>query len=109
VAVREVRERSGTELEVGSELMVEARVELGPLHPVDVAVELYHGLLDPQRDLGRGEAVTMRCEGPDGDCAWRYLGVLRCQGSGQHGYAVRVMPYNEALTHRVVPDLVRWG
>ena len=105
----QVREISGTELAVGSELVVEAELHLGSLHPVDVSVEVYHGALDQTRDVPRGESVPMRCEGQSASGAWRYVGMVICQGSGQHGYALRVMPYNESLSHRHDAALIKWA
>ena len=51
----------------------------------------------------------MRCEGQSASGAWRYVGTVICQGSGQHGYALRVMPYNESLSHRHDAALIKWA
>src|SRR5205814_1589954 len=78
VRVVSVTERSSRELQVGSELVVEAEVHLGALSPRDVVVEIYHGPLERSRDLVKGEAVPMKLEGEAGDGRWRFVGAIAC-------------------------------
>src|SRR5262249_10321008 len=50
VKIAEVRADGADPLHVGGELMVSARVQLGPLTPDDVQVQVFHGLVDNQGD-----------------------------------------------------------
>jgi len=38
-----------------------------------------------------------------------YAGAIPCRTSGQHGYAVRILPYHPDLVTPFVPALIRWG
>ena len=50
---------NGTGTHVGRDVRVEAVVDLGQLQPQDVIVELYHGILDDEGQIGNGQAVPM--------------------------------------------------
>lgn len=98
------------ELAVGSRLEVQARVHLGPIAPEDVSVEVYCGRLDRDGQILQGQGYPMRCDGPStSEGTYRYLVAVPCQASGQHGYAVRVMPHHGDLTHRYDSGLICWG
>jgi starch phosphorylase len=45
---------------------------------------------------------------PEGG-AWLFSGTIPCRTSGQHGYAVRVLPRNADLANPYEPGLVCWG
>ena len=69
---------------------MKAQVQLGRLSPDDVQVQLFHGLVD---NLGESRSRTRwRCAASNGDGAWVFTGTIPCRSSGQHGYAVRVLP-----------------
>ena len=40
---------------------------------------------------------------------WVFSGAIPCRSSGQHGYAVRVLPHNGDLANPFEPGLVTWG
>jgi starch phosphorylase len=40
---------------------------------------------------------------------WLFKGKIACRASGQHGFAVRVLPKNENLANPFEPGLVCWG
>jgi hypothetical protein len=40
---------------------------------------------------------------------WLFTGRIPCHASGQHGYAVRVLPQNQALANSFEPGLITWG
>ena len=41
--------------------------------------------------------------------SWVYRGTIPCRASGQHGYAVRVLPKHADLANSFEPGLVTWG
>ena len=43
------------------------------------------------------------------DGAWRFTGEIPTDESGAHAFAVRVIPYNETMTHPHETSLIRWA
>ena len=41
--------------------------------------------------------------------AYEYSVEVACEATGQHGYAVRVLPRHADLVHPFMPGLVRWA
>jgi starch phosphorylase len=96
------------EIKVGAQVTVRARVHLGNLKPGDVTVEIYHGPVDPQRNIINAEAIQMVCSESHGDGNYTFEGVIFCRVSGLHGYSVRVLPEHEELTNPHEPGLILW-
>jgi starch phosphorylase len=95
---------------VGGALQVRARVNLGALTPNDVEVQLYHGLVDSLGEIPRPHTVVMGHNGsPEKGSTWLFTGAIPCQTSGQHGFAVRVLPRHGDLANAFEPGLVCWG
>jgi starch phosphorylase len=110
VRVEAVEARGADPIHVGAELQVQARVNLGRLSPEDVEVQLFHGLVDSLGDIPRPMTVSMSTNGtpPPGN-TWVYAGSIPCRSSGQHGFAVRVLPRHSDLGNSFEPGLVCWG
>ena len=51
----------------------------------------------------------MSHNGPMEGQVWVFKGTIPCRSSGQHGYAVRVLPKNADLANPFEPGLVCWG
>lgn len=94
---------------VGTELKVKARVNLGGLSPSDVEVQLFHGVVDNLGEIPNPQTAIMSPNGSHEGSSWTYAGTLRCRSSGQHGYAVRVLPKHGDLANAFEPGLVCWG
>jgi starch phosphorylase len=109
VAVKEIRHESPDEVAVGEPVRVTAVVQLGWLTPDDVAVELYHGPTGGGHEIARGRIVRMKALEKTGDGLWRFYGEIATDQSGAHAFAVRVVPYNEAMTHPYETSLIRWA
>jgi starch phosphorylase len=109
VRVEQVESNGADPLRVGGQLEVKARVQLGSLSPQDVEVQLFHGVVDNQGEIPQPGTVTMGTNGsPDGG-RWVYSGVVPCRASGQHGFAVRVLPRHKNLGSPFETGLVVWG
>jgi starch phosphorylase len=94
---------------VGQDLPVRVVIDLGGLDPEDVAVELYYGMLNPERVIVDGRVVGMRhAERVDGD-QHRYVGSLPLLAAGRHGFVVRIRPHRAGTTRPVEAGLVVWG
>lgn len=109
VKIEDVQAGEVTELPVGTRVDVRARVQLGGIKPQEVAVELYHGRIDATGQLIEGQDAAMRCVEHVGNGAHWFEGQIPCLRSGQHGYAVRVLPNHADLAHRFDTGLIRWG
>jgi starch phosphorylase len=84
-------------------------VHLAGVKPDDVAVELYHGRVDPHGQLVEGSSEQMRCADHLENGSYWFDGKIPCRRSGQHGYAIRVMPRHADLPHRYDTGLILWS
>jgi glycogen phosphorylase len=88
---------------------VRAQVRLDDVKPEHVAVELYHGRIDTHGHLVEGSSEPMACEKNLENGTYVYHGQIPCHSSGQHGYAVRVVPQHPDLTHKYDTGLILWS
>jgi starch phosphorylase len=110
IRVEGVQAKDLDTIHVGSQLEVRARVQLGGLSPDDVEVQLFHGVVDSLGDIPAPRTSVMSHNGaPEPGGAWSFHGMIPCRSSGQHGYAVRVLPKNPDLGSLFEPGLVTWG
>ena len=108
IRIESVEAPSG-ELKVGADLPVKVRVDLGPLTPDDVEVQLCHGVLDSMGEIADPRATPLRPDGIRNGSVVLYSGSLHCRASGQFGFTVRVLPRHPNLPHSFEPGLVTWG
>lgn len=108
LAVPDVRTDAAPIMDRGDTVNVTAQVELAGLSPDEVAVELYHGRLSNQGEILAPERVEMVPESQAGE-SWSYRVAVVCARTGQHGYAVRILPKHPDLVHPFIPGLVRWA
>jgi starch phosphorylase len=109
VKVEAVEANGADPLHVGGELQVNARVNLGSLTPEDVEVQLFHGVVDSLGDIPKPGTVQMSHNGSHEGSVWHFHGQIPCRSSGQHGFAVRVLPKHQDLGSPFEPGLVCWG
>ncbi len=96
-------------LEVGRRLRVRAELQLGDLQPSDVKVELYHGSVDATGNINGAQVIGMSSTGKSASGTQLFEGEIPCRTSGQHGFAVRVLPHHANLPRTYEPGLIRWG
>jgi len=109
VRVEKVEANDNSELPVGSRVEVHALIHLGEVKPEHVAVELYHGRVDSHGHLVEGSSEQMTCEKNLENGAYSYTGRIPCLSSGQHGFAVRVVPTHPDLPHKYDTGLILWS
>jgi starch phosphorylase len=103
-------EASGVDpMHVGGQLDVKARIGLGNFLPDDVEVQLFHGVVDSLGEIPKPGTIMMSHNGQHEGPLWTFEGTIPCRSSGQHGYAVRVLPKNQDLASLFEPGLVCWG
>jgi starch phosphorylase len=108
IKIEGVESQSG-ELKVGAEFPVKVRVNLGPLAPEDVEVQLCHGVLDAMGEIADPRATPLRPDGTRNGSVVLFSGTVPCRASGQFGFTVRVLPKHPNLPHSFEPGLVTWG
>jgi starch phosphorylase len=109
VKVETVEANGVDPLHVGGELSVKARVNLGGLSPEDVEVQLFHGVVDSLGEIPHPMTVKMSHNGSHEGSIWLFQGQVPCRSSGQHGFAVRVLPRHQDLGSAFEPGMVCWG
>lgn len=109
VKVENVEVNGSDPMHVGAELHVKARVNLGGLSPDDVEVQLFHGVVDSMGEIPSPHTAVMSHNGAAEGGSWVYKGSIPCRSSGQHGFAVRVLPRNGDLSNPFETGLICWG
>ena len=85
------------ELGVGESTTVQAVVHTDILFPHELAVQIYHGVLDASGEIHNGNASPMEYQADLGGGAYLFEGTLTLKQAGLHGYTVRALPYHEDL------------
>jgi glycogen phosphorylase len=109
VRVEQVEATGADTLQVGGQLDVKARVNLGSLSPDDVEVQLFHGVVDSLGEIPVPRTTVMGHNGSHEGASWLFTGTIACRSSGQHGFSVRVLPKHASLANPFEPGLVCWG
>jgi starch phosphorylase len=114
IHIDNVETRGSDQLHVGNDLDVAVRVHLGPFHPEDVEVQIFHGPLDSLGDIVDPRSVAIVPSlGPEpsanGSATWLFRGRIPFRTSGQYGFNVRVLPHHDSLPNSFEPGLVTWG
>jgi starch phosphorylase len=94
---------------IGDERTVHVTVDLGPLQPEDVAVQVLHGPVGAADELQQPEVLTLDSTGIDDRGLATYVGSFGCQRSGRHGFTVRVVPSHPDLPTPLELGLVAWA
>jgi starch phosphorylase len=93
----------------GDLLTVTARIDLGPLAPDEVLVELYHGSVSNQSTaIKNARRSEMKAAGKEGN-AYRYQVKVECADTGFQGHTVRILPKHEALVHPYRTGFIKWA
>ena len=106
--VADVSHNGTDELKVGQMMEVSAVLLLGGLAPQDFKVEIYHGGLDSQDTLLKGQPAPMEFTRMEGDKAI-FTGQVPLLESGRHGFSVRAIPSHPDLYDRIEPGLTAWS
>jgi glycogen phosphorylase len=96
-----------TDLHVGDRFTVTARLQLGPLEPREVTVQIYAGPLDSENRIWDVETDEMTLVGDGVDGLYQYRHTLQCSRAGRHGFTVRVVPHGTEWEHES-PGFISW-
>ncbi len=108
VKVETIEADTAQPLGVSQPMGVHAVVQLGRIEPDQVKVQLYYGPLDGDGRIRKATSVDMNHVEGLGDGRFRYHGELSAPNSGQHGFAVRVIPGDQRLATPFIPGLILW-
>jgi glycogen phosphorylase len=97
------------EIKVGEMFQVIGEIHLGSLSHEDVNVQVLYGAVNPEGNLIKPQIFNLKMDSSLDNGKWKYIGSITCINSGLHGFSIRVIPYNEALTYIHETGLVRWG
>jgi starch phosphorylase len=93
----------------GDSLTVTATIDLGPLQPADLLVELYHGTVSSQgSDIANARCSEMKDLSSEGG-VYQYQVRIECVDTGQQGHTVRILPKHDALVHPYRTGLIKWA
>ena len=98
-----------TRIQVGDNLAFRARIQLGPINPKEVSVQVYYGE-DRDNAIKHPTILEMtQFEQIDGSGAYVYQGTLPSMESGAFGLSVRVVPTHPHLTQGHELRLITWA
>ena len=98
-----------SELGVGESTTVQAVVRTDVLFPHELAVQIYHGVLDEAGEIHNGTVSPMMYKDDLGGGTYLFEGTLTLKQTGLHGYTVRALPYHEDLQSPHELGLVTWA
>jgi starch phosphorylase len=94
---------------VGSQVNVRVLVKLGGVQPDDVSVELYYGCVDALGNISAGSTVRMSYADKSQQQGEHWFeGVMPCEGAGQYGFAVRILPRHTDMADPYELGLILW-
>jgi starch phosphorylase len=98
-----------SEIRLGDQILVSARVVLNDLTPEDVAVQIVSGSIDASGEITNPGTIPMQPTGKDGagdlfQAVWK-----PSTKTGLHGYAIRVLPRHPDLISSFLPGLITWA
>jgi glycogen phosphorylase len=94
---------------VGQKVSVEATLDLPDLNPDDLRVQLFTGSLSATGQIENPSVVPMKHEKQVAQNRHLFNGTIECQGSGRHGFAIRVVPGHPDLFSPFEPGLIHWN
>src|SRR5579872_312309 len=99
-----------SEIGLGEEVLVSAKVTLNTLSPDEVSVEVLAGLVDADNNLKDPVVLPMHLCERDPSGSYLFQAVVRPSArSGLHGYAIRVLPRHADSIRPYLPGLIKWA
>ena len=99
-----------SEIRLGEEVLVSAKVMLHSLSPDDVHVQVLTGPVDADNNLKDSIVIPMRLSERDADGSYLFQTVIQPSArSGMHGYAIRLLPRHADSVSSFLPGLSKWA
>jgi starch phosphorylase len=109
VSILSVEAVPSANLLVGIKATVRARVQLGPLTPDDIIVELCHGRVNPLGEMEDARITPMNWGAHDPAGNHLFCAETQYTRSGLYGYTVRLRPTHPDLPGSLLPGLICWA
>ncbi|MDH5681318.1 MAG: alpha-glucan family phosphorylase, partial [Spirochaetota bacterium] len=109
ISVKDIHYDENAEFIVGAEVEIKASIALGALKPEEVSVELYYGHIDVNGELANRKIENMICLDAQQNGVYQFSGRISCTQSGQHGFAIRILPKHEDVLNVFNMGLIYWS
>jgi starch phosphorylase len=109
VRIKDISHSQGDEVEVHSNVVIQALVQLGQLNPLDVNVQVYYGHIDDAGNLFNTREVMMEHTDDKGKGNNLFEARIPCEDTGRFGYTVRILPRHPNLIYPVDTGLISWA
>jgi glycogen phosphorylase len=100
---------ASSEVAIGEELIVSAKVLLDTLTPDDVVVQILEGRLDARGEIQEPVITTMHAQDRDASGSVLFRAALHSSRSGLRGYAIRLLPNHPDAVTPFMPGLILWA
>ena len=98
-----------SEIRLGDQVQVSARVTLNDLTPDDVAVQVVSGAIDAGGEITNPVTIPMQHSGKEDSGCELFQAVFKpSTKTGLHGYSIRVLPKHPDLVDSFLPGLITW-
>ncbi|MCE2402572.1 alpha-glucan family phosphorylase [Candidatus Poribacteria bacterium] len=108
-AQSDIPQKSVSALTVGESVTIQAVVRTDALFPNELAVQIYHGVLDSTGEIQNGSVTEMEYQEDLGSGKYLFEGTLSLNQTGLHGYTLRVLPSHEDLESVYELGLITWA
>ena len=108
-AEKELAQKSVSALSVGESVSIQAVVHTDALFPNELAVQIYHGVLDSTGEIQNGSITQMAYKEDLGGGKFLFEGDLVLNQTGLHGYTLRVLLSHEDLQSFYDLALLTWA
>ena len=100
---------ASSEVAIGEELIVSAKVFLDTLTPDDVVVQILEGRLDARGEIQEPAVTTMHAQDGATSGSVLFRTALHSSRSGLRGYAIRLLPNHPDAVTPFMPGLILWA
>lgn len=107
IRVEDISCSCNSEVYVGQNVKVKAKVYLGELSPEDVSVELFYGKLNGSDSLESGNISEMKSIKKK-ENYFEYEGEIPNEITGLRGYTIRILPKHSMFTNKFEMGLIYW-
>jgi starch phosphorylase len=98
-----------SEIRLGDQIQVSARVALNSLTPDDVTVQVVSGSIDASGEITNPVIIPMQPSGKDGSASDLFQAAFKPSAkTGLQGYSIRVLPKHADLISPFLPGLITW-
>jgi starch phosphorylase len=108
ISIASIESNARHVMQRGDSLTVTAKVDLGPLAPDEVAVELYHGAVSTKGEFVQARRSPMKALHSE-EGLWVYQVRVECADTGMQGHTIRILPSHPSLAHPYRTGFIKWA